>query len=310
MLTPVTTPRSRVSRELIAAMRWCIAHASLADDELAYRLYVDWYLRADPADAGEMLGAARPEDADPVAAYRAAHALDARFEDGWQVIRVSTFGRVQVGDGVTERIVDRADVLGRERVLLPPRPGDAVAVTARRDIVDESGFWFTFLNGWPEGGRPEVVRFYWAVRRRGAPALIRLLTTRLPTGVPAALKVGAAAHLLGRPDAAVLYAGVEDAAALTPLLRLCAGELQDSLAARIPPLTLELSRGLAVAEDPGDGQSFGQHRCGLLVRAARSHDHGADDDTLLQAARAALSSAGVDPVNPHRARESMVGDRW
>ena len=131
-----------------------------------------------------------------------------------------------------------------------------------------------------------------------------------PTGVPAALKVGAAAHLLGRPDAAVLYAGVEDAAALTPLLRLCAGELQDSLAARIPPLTLELSRGLAVAEDPGDGQSFGQHRCGLLVRAARSHDHGADDDTLLRAARAALSSAGIDPVNPHRARDSMVGDGW
>jgi len=43
------------------------------------------------------------------------------------------------------------------------------------------------------------------------------------------------------------------------------------LARRTPMFTKRLARGLAVAEDPGDGRSFGQHRCQLvaegLVRA-------------------------------------------
>lgn len=309
-MTLLATPRTRVSRELIAAMRWCLAHSSIPKDELADRLYVDWYARTKPGDAGEMLGAAAAEDADPVAAYRAAHAHDRVFEPGWRVLRVSNLGRLHVGRGDEQRVVERADVLPRERILLPPRPGDEIAVAARRDVLDDTGFWFTFLSGWRDDGPAEVVRFYWPIRRSGAPALVRSLTSRLPEGVPAALKVGAATHLLGRPDAAVLYVASPDAPALVPLLRRCADELRDNLTARTPPLALALTHGLATAQDPRNGQSFGQHRCAVLADAARTVEAPIEDDALLATARGALRAAGIDPLCPYRNAGSDIGEGW
>jgi hypothetical protein len=75
-----------------------------------------------------------------------------------------------------------------------------------------------------------------------------------------------------RADAAVLYIERNDLApamALLPALhRVTRAGLRDTT----PMLTKRLAPGLAVADDPGDGRSFGQHRCQLiaegLVRSA------------------------------------------
>jgi hypothetical protein len=40
---------------------------------------------------------------------------------------------------------------------------------------------------------------------------------------------------------------------------------RDGLRESTPMLTKRLAPGLAVAEDPGDGRSFGQHRCQLIA---------------------------------------------
>ena len=69
----------------------------------------------------------------------------------------------------------------------------------------------------------------------------------------------------------------------------------------MPPLTLRLGRGAAAAEDPGDGESFGQSRvravaAGLTAAAARGL---ADDLEVLAVVLDRLRAHGISPERPH-----------
>jgi len=119
----------------------------------------------------------------------------------------------------------------------------------------------------------DIVRFYWHLTSDVATEWIRELTVRFNTArVPFQVKVLNDPAAYVRADAGVLYIERKDLAptmALLPALHrvTCAG-LRDTT----PMLTKRLAPGLAVADDPGDGRSFGQHRCQLiaegLVRSA------------------------------------------
>jgi hypothetical protein len=54
---------------------------------------------------------------------------------------------------------------------------------------------------------------------------------------------------------------------LAPRLRAAHRNVSAALRPDVPPLTKELARGLSLAEDPGDGLSFGESRCAALARA-------------------------------------------
>jgi hypothetical protein len=303
MTVAVAAPRSRVAADLLAAARLARSRPDLEEEALAQLLYRSWYLRPDPADGAEVLGSPEPAELDAVASYRAAHVLDGIFEPGWTVRRVSRSGRLLVEREGVSRVVARADALPAARRLLPPRPGEEVAVAARRDLTDDAGWWFTFFGAAEAPDQP--VRLYWAVRRAAAPALVAALSGLLADGTSAVLKVGASAGHLGRPDAAVLYASPTWATEAVPRLRAIATSLGDGLADRVPRLALPLARGLALAEEPGTGESFGEHRSRLLAAAARRLDS-ADDEAVLSGLRAALTEAGVDAAAPHRARGSRL----
>jgi hypothetical protein len=118
----------------------------------------------------------------------------------------------------------------------------------------------------------DIVRFYWHLTTEIAPLWIHQLTRTFNTArVPFHAKVQSDPSAYYRADAGVLYiahSDVTDAMAYFPALHwTVARQLADST----PMFTKRLARGLAVAEDPGDGRSFGQHRCQLvaegLVRA-------------------------------------------
>lgn len=307
MTVVVAAPRSRAAADLLAAAHLVRSRPDLDEDELVQLLYRDWYLRADPTDGAEVLGAPDPVELDAAASYRAAHVLDGVFEPGWTVRELSTSGRLRVERGGVTRVVVRADVLPASRCLLPPRAGDEVQVAARRDLVDDAGWWFTFLGAAETPAQP--VRLYWAVRRTAAPDLVAALSALLVDGTSAVLKVGTSAGHLGRPDAAVLYASPTWVGGAAEHLRWIAARLGDGLADRAPRLALPLARGLAVAEEPGTGESFGEHRSRLLATAARRLTDG-DEDAVLAGLRIALAEAGVDPAAPYRARGSRLGDAW
>jgi hypothetical protein len=263
-------------------------------------LYVDWYLRPDdeqpPFDT-----APAPWQVEPVGALRAAHSADGEFEAGWRVARVSNLGRLHVQRaGWPDRVVPRLDVLRRDRMFLPLRPGDAVEVSRRHDHEDQSGFWYTFVGGWdPESPPDDVVRIYWAVSRSAAADLVQGLTEQLPRSLAYSLKVAVGEGMVGRPDAAVLYLSAGDLPAVLPVAREVRRHLGAGVRSRTPPLALPLGEGLALAEEPPGGkQSFGQHRCDALLAAAAEGPAG--DKELLRRAHVQFNEAGIDYWHPYR----------
>jgi hypothetical protein len=72
------------------------------------------------------------------------------------------------------------------------------------------------------------------------------------------------------------------------------------LARGAPPLTCRLAAGVAWADDPGDGSSFGEHRCRLLAQAACETPASLSSASRWRSAAArAFQREGLDLERPH-----------
>jgi hypothetical protein len=159
-------------------------------------------------------------------------------------------------------------------------------------VVD--GWWRTWGPGWADADtiRVGVTRIYLAPRLRDLAHLTNAVVTALQSVTDTwAFKVGVDASTLARGDGAVAY--VPDAVARSVMGQVLARSWGYVRAGR-PPLTFELAPGIAWAEDPGDGDSFGEERCRALAAAAP----GADLEEFLGSAAAAFAAAGLDPARP------------
>ena len=116
------------------------------------------------------------------------------------------------------------------------------------------------------------MRFYWHLTADGAVSWIRELSERFNTaGVAFHAKALSDPATYMRADAGVLYVDRRNIARAMDLLPDLHAAVGPQLRRTAPMFSKRLAPGLAVAEDPGDGRSFGQHRCQLvsegLVRA-------------------------------------------
>jgi hypothetical protein len=271
--------------------------------ELAALLYTRWYAPAEgPPEPS-------PGPKEVSAHYRAADAATGRFEPGWTVLSptraTSRIGppasawQIAVSNGGEIRWVDPIDVLYADGIGLRPQPGAAVSVTARRDSTAVlPGWWTTTSPAWPLA-RPPLIRLYWSVEPKHVHRVVRAVTVALDAGRPWALKCPLDVDRCRRPDSVVLFvqaADWENACARV------AGAHQRSrawLRGSVPALTLELARGLGLAEDPA-GDSFGSSRCRMLAESMwRAHQQGVrDPDQLCSVAVSGLAEHGVDAEAP------------
>ena len=128
-------------------------------------------------------------------------------------------------------------------------------------------------------GRPEPkgtkwLRLYWNVNPSGARVLTEITTGILNRlQVPFRLKVLLDTSI-ARRDAAVLYVPLANWPAARDLIGPVCRQLDESrnLEPATPLFTKTLRPGVALAEDPQTGLSFGMHRSGLVARSlARSY---------------------------------------
>jgi hypothetical protein len=118
----------------------------------------------------------------------------------------------------------------------------------------------------PQGEAHPVVRWYWNLRPEGAVVLMHHVTARLNQAQqPFRLKVLKDPVRFTRCDAGVLYVPKADWDAVAALLAPIYATLAPHLKPGTPVLTKALAPGLGIAEDPGQGESFGLHRCRLLA---------------------------------------------
>ena len=236
-----------------------------------------------------------------VAAYRAAFARGAGFEPGWHVAAL----RPDVGPGaiVAERPGEQRLIHATEYAPADPRrlrvvPGDAVVLSARIDELN-GGFWHLWSPQWRKGPPKHLVRVYFQVAVGHETAFVTRLCAEAPLTDRWNMKILAGAHPAGRIDAAVVYVDRDEgvrAPWLAPLIAAVTPWLDEGA----PAFTARIAPGVAWAEDPGGGVSFGEHRCGVLARAAF------EEPAALQSARAwrraaasSFAREGLDLARPH-----------
>jgi len=282
-----------VREDLLAAVR--LAREAPASP-LPDLLYTRWFARFAPAAPD---GEGTPS---LVARLRAAHAATARFEEGWSARAVGRAGAVLAERAGERRSLAPPDYVNLTRPAAPVRAGDRIAVTARRDRADpRDGWWMTrgAAGPAPDDG---VVRVYWNCPVEAVASLVACATEALEgRGARYGLKCPLSRELFGRVDCVVLYLGVVEWRAARGDLREVHAALGARLREPVPPLTLRLGRGAAAAEDPGDGESFGQSRVravadGLTAAATRGL---ADDLEVLGVVLDRLRAHGISPERPH-----------
>lgn len=167
------------------------------------------------------------------------------------------------------------------------------------------GFYVAYGDEVLQGGGGEdraLARIYWNVQPGGAVALVEVVTRRLnESGMPFQLKVLDDPAAYARSDSAVLYLAKASYARFRALhakavLAATAGGLTEG----VPALTKPVARGVSVAEDPREPQSFGAHRCGVLARAIIA---GARQDATTAQRRALVGEhferSGIRPGRPY-----------
>jgi hypothetical protein len=163
-----------------------------------------------------------------------------------------------------------------------------------------NGWWMT----WGAAGTAPaaMVRIYWNCGPDAAPDLTGALIALLDEAdLPFTLKCPTQPSLFERNDSFVLYLSHAGWAQAATGLSLVHHRIAERLRQGVPPLTLFLGAGAALAEDPGDGRSFGESRAFAAAEGAlRAAEAAVDgDEAMLVSMLAGLSSHGIRPSRPY-----------
>jgi hypothetical protein len=170
---------------------------------------------------------------------------------------------------------------------------DGVVVVERNDVVGRDGWWRTWNDGWlPTRSRTEAVRVLLSPQPGLLGEFVATITRFMrAASTPWLLACTTDPARVARLSAATLY--VQNSAALPDGL---VPELGPLLRENTPPLSLPLVAGAGLAQAPGNGMSFGEHRCHLVALALRT----------AEARREALTSVAdvfrqhrIDPARPY-----------
>lgn len=149
-----------------------------------------------------------------------------------------------------------------------------------------------------------LTRVYFNLTPEGAITATDRITRHLnDTGVAFMFKTLSDTAAYTRCDAAVLYVHRRDESHAIDFARQFARAAGRGIKPAEPAMTFRITPGIGLAHDPGDGESFGLHRCGLLADAAvaawrRGRPMRA---RLVAALESAFGAAGLSVDHPYAA---------
>jgi len=191
------------------------------------------------------------------------------------------------------------------------KPGDLLCLRAAKGTSRYSpGFYLAFGDTRPASARSNLIRFYWNLTPEGAPALLAEVTKGLNAlNLPFQVKTLLDPRSYTRADSAVLYLEHEHVREASPVIHSAMRRVETELRPAVPAFTRPIARGVAWAEDPGNGESFGVHRTSLIAEALlTAHEQGKSTDRArLDAIETRFASEGIDIQNLHlRSRGSAA----
>lgn len=204
-------------------------------------------------------------------AYRAAALPYVALEAGWRIAGPGGEGQVRIdhtdGRESTAALIN----IVLENPIAAPVPG--ARLQRRRWLEqDVGGFWHLWSEPWTLAPPERMHRLYLPLGPDAMHAAAAHLVAALPPDALWAMKLLSGPHIPGRRDNGVIYLphGGLGAPFLGPLLAVLAPLLTG------PRLRLtRLWRGGCVADDPGDGRSFGEAVSHTLAGIAAGPDFAA-----------------------------------
>ncbi|MDO7847323.1 T3SS effector HopA1 family protein [Hymenobacter sp. M29] len=243
-----------------------------------------------------------PTHADFILAVSAANNGGGTWDDSWEFVGLAADQRAIVTNKQLNFWVPAADV--RPRPGQPLRAGERCQVRVGKEIRNLNPHYYMAYGDEPmsKDRQGVLMRYYWSLLPAGVVPYMAGITTRLNAqGVPFRTKVLAKPTEYGAADAGVLYVEKQHRAAAEAAVLAVHEEVAAHLLPGVPLFTQALRPGLAYAEDPADGLSFGLSRARLVAQAlaacaTRGQDATADK---LAAIAAAFRAAGFDPDHPY-----------
>ncbi len=272
--------------------------AQQAEARLCELLYERCYMRR--IDAAQ----AAPEsngDNDLLVGLSAANAARPRWQTGWRIESVHNGGWISAQRDGLARTFAPGEFATKEGPGMPLRIGATVDVyLAVESQHMQPGFYFAFGETVTcESDNGCLLRFYWHLEPGGAHLLLNSLSTLLNRfQVPYRFKCLRHPAAYVRSDSAVLFVPRRWYQIAARLLRETRRSVATHLRADAPLFTKVLAEGLALAEDPGGGRSFGMHRCGALARAICNAAPG-QGSLPVKEIEEALSRQGISLLFPY-----------
>ncbi|HEU4325176.1 MAG TPA: T3SS effector HopA1 family protein [Roseiflexaceae bacterium] len=196
-----------------------------------------------------------------------------RWERDWQIAQIAASGQIVAHKRSATRTLWPGEFIAHDGPGVPARVGAQISIYAPRESTAmQPGFYFAFGEAPAEPhDLYDSVRFYWNISDGGAAELIGALTRLLNRFlVPFRLKCCNSRPLFYRLDSAVLYVPKRFCRITAELLVEIYPRLRSELGGATPLFTRRLAPGLAFAEEPGTGESFGMFCCRVVAEAVWS----------------------------------------
>jgi HopA1 effector protein family len=235
---------------------------------LQCRLYRDFYCCGFPRHSEQAVKETENWGITPFSKQlSAANAGSGYCSEGWEISSVNRSQVIVCRAGLKLWVHPRDCVISRGVSL---QPGMLVAVRFPKEFLNISpGFYMAMGNKELLRHPGQIVaRLYFNITADGAISFMRKVTSVLDdTEIAFTLKIISDPTQFNRCDSAVLYIYKTDYGIVSELIAGIYPGISRYLKNGEPAFTKRLARGLCLAEDPGENESFGSHRCRVLAEA-------------------------------------------
>ncbi len=233
-----------------------------------------------------------------------ANRAKARWDQGWQIYQMAANGQISVLKGDRQRPALPGEYILSEFTGAAPLVGSTVTLhIPRESFTLQPGFYYMFsevpTDIWDENF---LIRFYFSCTPQGVLEAIAHLTSTLNRfQVPYRMKALTNSMDYTRTDTMVLYCARRYFPLVARIIHSAPKSALEQLKPTVPLFTRALRPGVAIADDPGDGQSFGLHRCGILAEAMIEawQQKLTDPDSMLAVAEARFAHHGLPLDKPY-----------
>jgi hypothetical protein len=272
------------------------------------QLYASCYSREFTLPLDLSFGGADPTDSMQVE-LSAANTTRESWDYGWQVTQILADGSLYATKQAQSRMLRPGEYMFQDPAA-PAQPGAWIrAFLSKEDVLSQPGFYIVQPEIAPSfSDFQSLVRLYWHISPECAPELLHRITVRFNAlRVPFQFKTLRYRTQYSRADSAVLFVGWRYTGIALRLASEIHADVRSHMKPYTPLFTKQLLPGLALAEDPGNGQSFGMSRCGLLAQAVvNSWQQGQQSqESRMSILRGLFEKAGFDLDNPHLSLSSV-----